>query len=272
MRPFLIAAPLIFALAACEAKQESKITPPAAEVSTPAPPKTISKTKPSTREELIERARKRHGREPTLLDVFDEAMHEAKLATGSVKEPGQPRVVEKGAKPEVSITGERITYNQKELKFDQSLNDWERILGKPTRRDVAKAPKLLVWDELGFDVLADKKNRIKQITFYINKRPPDPYAGLVTHGADGKPVEPSIDYSPQKPFSGYLEIDGFGIDAKTEFWEIVKTANPKRNLHCPLRDCSHPSGSMGDNSGSIYFILNRGDERGNIYELSISSQ
>jgi hypothetical protein len=199
-------------------------------------------------------------------------MHEAKLATGGIKEPGQPRIIGKGAKPKVIVSGENITYNGKPLIIGATLREWESILGIPTRRYIKQPPSLLVWDNLGFHIFAGEKNKVDQLKIYINKRPPDAYAGLVTHGADGKPVEPSIDYSPQKPFSGYLEIDGFGIDAKTEFWEIVKTANPKRNLHCPLRDCSHPSGSMGDNSGSIYFILNRGDERGNIYELSISSQ
>jgi hypothetical protein len=46
MKSFLIAAPLIFALAACEAKQESKITPPAAEVSTPTTQQPSAKPNP----------------------------------------------------------------------------------------------------------------------------------------------------------------------------------------------------------------------------------
>lgn len=271
MTRLLIATPLIFALLACDAKQNAETNVPEIRATTSTSKSTESAQKPSTREELLERARKRHGREPTMLDLFDEAVHEAKHAVGGIKEPGQPRIVKKGMTPELIISGEQITYNGKPLVMGANLRDWEDILGHPSRRDDIKPPALLVWDELGFDVMGDKKNKVTQIKIYVNKRPKDPY-GEMTVRPDGTPVEPSIDFSPKKAFSGYLEMDGFGIDAETKFWEVVKTANSNRNIHCPLRDCSHPGGSMGENSGSIYFILNRGDENGNIYEMSISSQ
>lgn len=234
-----------------------------------------SPTRPSTREELLERARQRTGKqEPSMLDVFNEAMHEAKQAAGAIKEVGKPRIVPKGATPEIIIVGNTITYNGKPLQFGTKLHEWEKILGEPNRRFEDGPPTLLVWDKLGIAILTGQtvknKDEVTQITIHLIKRPKDPYSGLVTHSPDGKPSPPEKEFTPREAFPGYLELDGFGIDAQTKFNEIARAANPKRNLHCGLRDCSRPAGALGPTSGVIYLMLDRPTENGLIYEISLN--
>ena len=271
MKRILVTLSLALVMLGCEAKEPEKleITAPAASTQTPEP--TANTPTPGLREELLERARKRKGgKEPTQFDLFNELMRKGAEKAGAIPDYGKPRIVPKGAKPEIIIKGDKITYNGKQLVLGASLREWEKIFGKPTRRDEDKPPVLLVWDSLGFHIMADNKKKVDQIKIYINKRPIDPYKGLVTHNPDGTPITPDVDYTPKQAFSGYLELDGFGIDAKTEFWELLSTANPERRLTCGTRDCTHPSGSLGGNSGVLYFTTNRNDEHGTIYEFSIS--
>lgn len=273
MQKFLVALSLTLVMLGCEAREPTQSETSASTVSTQAPePKASKPTKadPNLREELLERARKRNGgKEPTHAELLDELMRKAAEEAGAVPHKEDLRIVPKGAKPEIIIKGDKITYNGKQLVLGSSLSAWEKIIGKPTRRYDDRAPILVVWDDKGFHAMADDKNKVDQIEFFLNKRPPDPYKGLVTHSADGTPLKPDVDYSPKKSFSGYLELDGFGIDAKTEFWELQATAKRERRLTCGTRDCTHPTGSLGGDSGVLYFTLNRNDAHGNIYEFSI---
>lgn len=273
MKRILVTLSLALVMMGCEAREpaQQEASPPVASTQALEPSAHTPKTAdPGLREELLEKARKRKGgKEPTQLDLFNELMRKGAEKAGAIPDYGKPRIVPKGAKPEIVIKGDKITYNGKQLVLGASLREWERILGKPNRRDEDKPPALLVWDNLGFHVMADTKNKVDQIKIYINKRPIDPYKGLVTHNPDGTPITPDVDYAPKQAFSGYLELDGFGIDAKTEFWELLSTANPERRLTCGTRDCTHPSGSLGGNSGVLYLTTNRNDEHGTIYEFSI---
>ncbi len=273
----VIALLMTFALPACQAKEAMAPTAPGTQPPADAQ-KQVDALKPGLREEIYQKARKRNGgKEPTTLDLWDELVRKAGEETGAMKSYGKPRIVAKGAKPEIVINREGdITYNGKPLELGADIKDWEAIIGRGYRhRGDDKPPKLLAWDDLGIDVLtgyaADDKDKVKQLTLYLNKRPKDPYEGMVTTRPDGTPIKPLPDFTPRQAFTGYLELDGFGIDAKTEFWEILTTANPARNLRCGLRDCSHPHGALfGKTDGSLYLILNRGDEHGNIYEFTIS--
>jgi hypothetical protein len=92
----------------------------------------------------------------------------------------------------------------------------------------------------------------------------------VTHHPDGTPIKPTYDTRPQKPFPGYLELDNFGIDAETKFWEIRQQASADRNFSCAL-DCSHPYAYFSD-SGNLFMRLNSGSEYGELYELGIGGQ
>jgi hypothetical protein len=135
---------------------------------------------------------------------------------------------------------------------------------EPSAVGAAKEPSHIAIDE------KDKKT-VKQISIYVNLAPKDPYAGLVTHEPDGTPVKQTYDSKPKKPFPGYFELDGVGIDAKSKFWEIEKKIESRRNLRCDPNDCSHPHGYFSD-SASIFMRLNRTDEYGEIYEFGIGGQ
>ena len=205
---------------------------------------------------------------PTNPDRWDQLMEKAMRAAGAIKEYGEPRMVKRGATPELILRADKIYFNLKPLHIGADVSKWIDVLGKKYR--VSPYGTSLIWDEHGISLVTDEANKktVVQITVYLNKRPKDPLDGLVTHRPDGTPVEPIYDIQPSNPFSGYLELDGFGIDAKTKFWEIAKYVDPTRNLRCGLRDCTHPHGSFSS-IANIYMRLNSKDEYGEIYELAI---
>lgn len=191
---------------------------------------------------------------------------------GAIPDYGKPRIVPKGAKPEIVIKDDKIMFNGRLLQFGKPINEWKKIFMSKARCDSNKIATACVWDDIGIQAgtkPGGKRGAVTYLTIFLNKRPIDPYKGLVTHNPDGTLITPDVDYAPKQAFSGYLELDGFGIDAKTEFWELLSTANPERRLTCGTRDCTHPTGSLGGNSGVLYLTTNRNDEHGNIYEFSI---
>jgi hypothetical protein len=92
-------------------------------------------------------------------------------------------------------------------------------------------------------------------------------AGSADH-PDGRPAEPQKDDVPHRTFSGYLEMNGVGIDAKTEFWEIPAGSSDNRSLHCGVLDCSHPSGPFGEHA-NMSLKLDGRNERGRLQGIGI---
>ena len=209
----------------------------------------------------------------TVENIYNKAVGKAKSALESVLEVEKPRQVNRAAKPEIIIKDSQLFYNGKELVLGASLAEWQKILGKHSRTGQDRPAILYIWDELGLQVLtgqpAEELGKVEQIKIYLLKNPI--YEGMYreTHSPDGKPLPPYVDRAPKKTFSGYLELDGFGIDAKTEFRELRAAAKPSRKLKCGNLDCSTPSGGLGGNSGVITLHLNRRSDRGNINEFVI---
>lgn len=278
MKSLLLTLSLALVILGCEAKEPVKTesAAPPASAQTQVPTASTSKTvTPGLREELLEKARARKGgEEPTQLDLFNELMRKGAEKAGAIPDYGKPRIVPQGAKPEIIIKGDKVTYNGKLLAFGRPINEWKKILTSKARCDSTKLATACVWDDIGVQAgstIGSKHEAVSYLTIILNKRPLDSYKELekdIPNG--GATMNPSIDYSPKQAFSGYLELDGFGIDAKTEFWELLKTANPERNLRCGIRDCTHPGGALSSGSGALYLTTNRNDEHGNIYEFSIS--
>lgn len=79
---------------------------------------------------------------------------------------------------------------------------------------------------------------------------------------------PKAAWLARHPFTGYLEIDGFGIDKETEFWEVQSNVYTRRNLHCGLKSCEFPGGTFGPNGG-IDLHLNGGSESATIEKIKI---
>jgi len=203
--------------------------------------------------------------EPSLQEKFKKFIENP----GSVITPyGRPRTVAKGAKPEIIIKGEQIFIAGKPVKIGDRLEVWKSAIPSNPRCDNNPPTILCAWDALGIEIFTKTNIDTTVISayFYINLEPREPL--LVTKWPDGTPAVDTKDLRPKNPFRGYFEIDGYGIDAKTEFWEILAKANPERNLHCGVLDCGFPLGALNDRD-TIRFRLNKPSKKGNIFEISI---
>jgi hypothetical protein len=125
-----------------------------------------------------------------------------------------------------------------------------------------------MWDNLGLEVGTDNKidQRVRFVNLHLS------FSGeekTLTQVKNRNPAEKGLGYSPDKVFPGYVEIDGFGTDANTEFWEIRAGANNASKIHCGLRDCSHPSGPFGSYV-NIYLTLDGPQETNKVLEIGLS--
>jgi hypothetical protein len=210
-----------------------------------------------------------------LRDAWNRALKKSAEKASEIENLGKPRVVKRGAKPEIIIKGETITIDGKMVAIGGTLDSWKNALpGTPSclAGDTQKRLQgLCDWNNLGITLSTSPSNLklVSGIAIYVNLEPPDPYANLVRTLPNGKPAPPPQKTHPDHAFPGYLELDGYGIDAKTEFWEVRRSVDAKRNLHCGTLDCSHPGGYFSD-LASLYLRLNSTSEHGNIYEISIS--
>lgn len=220
----------------------------------------IAQEKQTLRDEIYERARKNNGgKEPSKLELFNELMGKAQEHAGAVKDWGKPRVVARGPKPEIVIKGDQIFIGGTQLKVGESLARWKAVIGGGARCEGSDSISC-IWDQIGIEIGTYKNspNLVSGMQITLNIEPPDPLF-----------PRPRPEYLPKYPFTGYLELDGYGIDAQTKFWEIRISADPKRNLRCNYRDCSHPHGRFSD-AANLYLRLNSKREDGNVYEFTIS--
>ena len=219
-----------------------------------------SQDKQTLRDEIYERARKNNGgKEPTKLELLNELKGKAQEHAGEVKDWGKPRVVARGPKPEIVIKGDQIFIGGTQLKAGESLARWKAVIGGGARCEGSDSISC-IWDQLGIEVGTYKNspNLVSGMQITLNIEPQDPLF-----------PRPRPEYLPKHPFPGYLELDGFGIDAQTKFWEIRSSSDPTRNLRCNSRDCSHPHGRFSD-TANLYLRLNSKREDGNVYEFTIS--
>lgn len=208
---------------------------------------------------------------PLIQEVWKEVLRKGAEGARAVKNVGKPRVVPKGATPEIIIKKDEIRIDDKPLTIGESLEQWKKNIPEKPVCD-SKPPRILcVWDRLGLQVLTQSVSNPSVVEFkiYLHLEQLHPY-GVATHRPDGTPRPPPQDTRPKHPFPGYLELDGYGIDAKSQFWEIRAGSDPWRELRCGVRDCAHPHGAFSD-SATLYLRLNKSTEYGNVYELSISS-
>lgn len=163
------------------------------------------------------------------------------------------RTVQRGAKPEIVLSGDRVMFNGRQLRLGEAIETWDDVLPGQRRCETGPNPASCVWDEIGLQAVLDFRNPGRVKAFYVFLRLPETM---------------DTAFEPQKPFPGYLELDGFGIDARTAFWEVRKSADPKRNIRCGLRDCAMPKGAFGKGVG-IYFDLSTPDEMGTVSVLQL---
>lgn len=223
------------------------------------------------REEIYRRARESNGgKEPSKLELLNELMGKAQDEVGAIKQYGKPRVVAHGAKPEIIISGPQISIDGKVVAIGASMSSWRAVLpGEPRCTSANNTDVLCTWDDLGIEVgSAFRTPKVsKYLIISLNKEDLPPWNPQMP---DGSIKSAPPDLRPKNTFSGYLQLDGYGIDAQTKFWEIRASADPKRNLRCNSRDCSHPHGGFS-NKANLYLRLNSTTEYGNVYELTISA-
>jgi hypothetical protein len=177
--------------------------------------------------------------------------------------------VKRSAKPEIIIKGANVFFDGQLLELGRPLASWKNILKRKPRCDKT-GMEWCVWEDLGLEVHANEKDSFGVGTIIIKiSIPEDLVKETRTPYPDGSSNNsPKAEWLARRPFSGYLEIDGFGIDKETKFWELQSSIDAHRNLSCGLRNCEFLSGMFGP--GSIIALhLNGGSESATIEEIEI---
>ena len=209
--------------------------------------------------------------EPTMLDRWNEVQRQAALATGAIKVLPPVRRVKKYAKPEIIIKESSVFFDGTLLEFSRPLTAWKDILKRKPHCDTT-GTEWCVWEDLGLTASTSWENKLSVSTMIINLSIPEHLLNETrTPYPDGTPDNtPKADWLARRPFTGYLEIDGFGIDKETKFWELESSINARRNLSCGLRSCEFPRGILGP-STMIDLHLNGERESATIEEIKIYS-
>lgn len=208
-------------------------------------------------------------KEPTILDRWNEVKRRAALATGAIKNAPPARRVKIYAKPEIIIKGSSIFFDGKLLELGLPLTSWKNIIKREPRCDKSGI-EWCVWEDLGLEASTDEKSNfgVNSITIKISI-PENSFNETKTPYSDEIPDNAQkADWLAHHPFTGYLEIDGFGIDKETKFWELQSNIDVRRNLSCGLRNCEFPKGIFGPKS-NIALHLNGKNESATIEEIEI---
>jgi hypothetical protein len=203
-------------------------------------------------------------------DIYSEWKRKIIHDLDMIKNEGKPGKVKRGQHPEVKLAKDKIYFDGKELRLGASLAAWMKII-PGTPRCTKPELSLCIWDNLGLSagVEASGIHAIRYLNIQMSIADDDKNIGKADY-PDGTPGDKPLDLSPHNVFPGYLEMDGFGIDSETEFWEIRKNADSDRLLRCGVIDCSHPSGAFGE-SAHIYLRLDGRSERGRLREVSLDA-
>jgi hypothetical protein len=213
-------------------------------------PSVADASNPATTDETPKRATQREGgNEISAPGVWNKVMRKAQEKAGAIKNVGKPRVVAKGAKPELVIGFDgSIMFDMKPLRLGDHIDKWRNIFPKDVVCTESKGgtfdATICDWDSLGISVMGsiDRPNIVSQIEIHLNFSALEPW--VIPNKTDRKS-------RPEKTFGGYLEIDGYGIDSHTKFWELRAGADGRRNLRCGLTDCTHPHGGGTNHTISI---------------------
>lgn len=278
MKHLGVAAFLALVLTGCEAKDDAPTAASSAQSGTSAagekdpckPPKSVTTAEG---EDVWRKACKNNdNKAPLGAHLWNEIQRKAAQAVGAAKDFGQPRVVKRGAKPEIILKDSSLSVDG-DLKFGSPIEVWKKKLGgEPRCRGEAPRMSICVWDTLGLEVGTNDGSSptVEFLVVHLSIPTKDPAEALFKTNADGTPSAPSIEWRPRNPFAGYLELDGFGIDAETKFWEIRSSVNPARNLRCGVLDCSFPHGSFGEHGLLALYLAGR-DEYSTVMHFRIDS-
>jgi hypothetical protein len=202
---------------------------------------------------------------PMTFQQWEEWVWASKLAA-RLAEYGKPRIVPKGAKPEIIIKGTNIWIDGQLVAIGDPLDVWKKALPPGGRCESDKNGTTCFWDRLGIALDATRQDFTKVDGFgiYMDVDLPPPW-----YRSYGATPGSSDSYLPRHSFRGYLELDGFGIDWQTKFWELEQSVDPKRGLRCGGMDCSFPAGAFSD-TAHIYMRLHGSSKYGTVLEFTIN--
>jgi hypothetical protein len=175
---------------------------------------------------------------------------------------------ELNAYPRIVVSANRIYFNGKELQLGESIEIWKRVIGGEVRC-LGRNMALCVWDKWGLQVGADdtRNYAVEFLSLDLIMTEDDKMISQMIR-TDRKTSEVRPSFIPEKVFPGYLELDGFEINATTEF-QAVKRSNAERKFRCGLKNCSHPIGVFNEHA-TIYLTLNGSGEKSQLRRFSIS--
>lgn len=184
-----------------------------------------------------------------------------------------PREIPRGAKPEVFIKGNVLTYNGHALRLGSLLDEWTKVLGTDYRPSTPgdKNPKdaILVWDNLGLVLHLDwQGNRtVRSVEVDLS------FKQLYEKGSpDGESHKPGTGSVPTHFFKGYLEVNDVAIDEKSTIRETNSRANGKLSISCSegINLCSDDKAPAG--TPTPYFEVDSRKENSVIYAVSFSKE
>jgi hypothetical protein len=178
----------------------------------------------------------------------------------------KPRIVPRGAKPEIIVKGDQLFIEGKHVAIGQPLEIWKQaIRGAPRCDDTLNLS--CDWDDLGLTLLTEG-GVVKQIEVYFNL---EPWGNFAERAPDGTPIPPTRDPRPKHPFPGYFEWDGYAIDKNTRFWEIRASVDPYRNVRCDLltNNCGNTTARFNTNAKIYLELYQVTHENGKLASFSI---
>lgn len=181
------------------------------------------------------------------------------------------RIISRAARPEIILEGGRIWIDGRQVKMGDPLSSWKMSLPGPARcsswGDKKSGGTLCRWDQLGIEVSTSnlQETEVDNFSIFMNVDLPNPW-----YSRTDEPPAPPPNYLPAHSFRGYLEIDGFGVDRNTKFWELAKSVDPAHNLRFDLSDCSFPHGRFGG-AARLFLRLHGANKNSTVLEFTINS-
>lgn len=193
----------------------------------------------------------------SLLDRYNKIVHEAFGAVNKKLDAHEPRKIAKGALPAIVLRKDKIFYNDAQLFLGTKLQEWlEALPTGPRCIQFSQVLKSCHWDDLGLTLSVNGvSSKVERLDIQFQKRVISEAAEIVAKEDSVQGKQLPLTSEPVGTFRGYFELDGYGIDSNTMFWEIESAIDQSRNLHCGLRDCQFRGAIFGENS-RIYIRLN----------------
>lgn len=128
------------------------------------------------------------------------------------------RDIERGARPEVIIGENAISFDGKPLRLGSDIREWTAVLGT----DYREHHNSVIWDDRGLAVFVSRQGPKKVEGFEISLNFKQTIADTV----------PGSGRAPANAFDGYLELNGVAVDSKSTARETNRRANGKVNITC----------------------------------------